>query len=173
MKYFIEVTFVLAIIILLILFVAHDRPFRDVLRVSYISTASMEPVLKVGSIAILTKGKDYRIGDIVSFVSPRSGEIIAHRITGVEEERGVTLYSSKGDRNDLPDPWRVSKNQVLGKVLISIPFLGSLAFFGKTIKGLILLVYIPAFLIVLNEVACITKLVRKHTGSKGNDIIRL
>lgn len=181
MKYFIKIIGCLVATIFLLLFAVNKRVFDGALGISYVLTASMEPALKVGSLVIFTKGGDYKIGDIVTFASPRSGEVISHRVVDSEEVNGNTLYVTKGDRNDLNDPWKIDNSQVLGKVAVALPFLGSLAVFGKTIKGLILLVYIPALLISLNEVSGVVRefgrlakpLKKAFWWLKRNDIIRL
>lgn len=120
-----------------------------------IQSGSMEPTIRTGSVAVDKKADDYKEKDIVTF--KRAEKIITHRITKIVEQNGENLYQTKGDANNGEDLILVRKNDVLGKVLFAIPFLGYAMAFAKTKLGIFLLIIIPALWIIGQEVAKIKK----------------
>ena len=78
-----------------------------------------------GDIMILTNPSDIKVGDVLVFRTDRKDPII-HRVIKVYEENGITYYQTKGDHNlgSNPDEKRISSEQLLGKTLVRIPFLG-------------------------------------------------
>ena len=85
-----------------------------------VSSWSMEPVLHVGDIVIVTGQEDYTPGDIVLYDSGHG--IIVHRIINKQGDK----YTVKGDANPSPDPIQPTKDIILGKVQIVIPYIGNL-----------------------------------------------
>jgi signal peptidase len=118
-------------------------------------TGSMEPAIPVGSIVVI-KPVDpelLTIGDIICFRTSGSATRVTHRIINVTNEGFIT----KGDATEDPDEWIVKKENVIGKVIAVIPYLGYLGFFVRTPVGFILLMVIPATLLILIEIANIVK----------------
>lgn len=83
---------------------------------------SMEPSLYRGDL-IVAEGGSPQVGDIIIYSGPRAYPII-HRVVDVTHEGGVTGYVTKGDNNAAKDPWTVSPEQIHGKAILWIPFLG-------------------------------------------------
>lgn len=75
-------------------------------------TGSMEPEIKAGENIIIKKCKEYKIGDIITYVTNEL-EIVTHRIVSKEEE----LYYTKGDANNSQDYNPISISQIYGKVI--------------------------------------------------------
>ena len=63
------------------------------------------------------------------------------------------MYRTKGDANKSADPEFVSKQNVVGKLVFSIPLVGYLMAFVKTLPGLVIFVFIPAVIIISEEIA--------------------
>lgn len=133
-----------------------------------VQSGSMEPELKTGSIVFNLKFPGYRNGEIITF--QKQGTNITHRIVEVSKGDQDIEYAVKGDANDSADPDRVAKNQVSGRVLLSIPYFGYFAGFLRTLPGLILFIIIPSTIIVYEEINNITKetkkIIRKKRGVK-------
>jgi signal peptidase I len=133
-----------------------------------VQSGSMEPELKTGAIVFNLKFPGYRTGDIITF--QKQGTNITHRIVGVSKGDQGIEYTVKGDANDSADLDQVAKNQVSGRVLFSIPYLGYFAGFLRTLPGLILFIIIPSTIIVYEEINNITKetkkIIRKKKGTK-------
>jgi len=112
----------------------------------------MEPKVKVGSIVVVLPSKNYYQGDIVSF--KKSKNIITHRIFAKLYPDGIRskpIYKTGGDANEELDNWEVKNEEIIGKVVLIIPYLGYLANFAKTPWGFILLVISPATIIIYEE----------------------
>lgn len=75
-----------------------------------------------GDLMILNSAKKSDIGDIIVFFSPYNAEPIIHRVISETENSFIT----KGDGNSAPDAVldKASKQQVVGKALLRIPFAG-------------------------------------------------
>jgi len=73
-----------------------------------------------------------------------------------EEEKGNTIfYTVKGDANEEADAEKVPRENVIGKVLFSIPFLGYTLDFAKKPVGFLLLIWVPAIMIIWEEIRTI------------------
>lgn len=88
--------------------------------IAVVSSWSMEPVLHVGDIVIVTGQENYTPGDIVLYDSGHG--IIVHRIIDKQGDK----YTVKGDANLIADPIQPTNDIILGKVQVVIPYLGSL-----------------------------------------------
>jgi signal peptidase len=69
---------------------------------------------------------------------------------------------TKGDANEDPDQWIVRKENVIGKVVFTIPFIGYLGYFVRTPIGFVLLILLPASVIIIMEIRNIVKELRKQ-----------
>lgn len=95
-----------------------------------VMSGSMEPAFHVGSVVLIAKGRDAKTGDAIAF--DIGGNYITHRITGEDEGGWIT----KGDNNETEDPWRVEKDKVDGKIILSIPYLGYVFHFLTSKRGM-------------------------------------
>ncbi|MCL2860040.1 MAG: signal peptidase I [Oscillospiraceae bacterium] len=93
-----------------------------------ITTESMKPTIKVGDVVIIENCNENELkeGDIIT-VQTNAG-INTHRIVEIttKADTGETEYITKGDNNNVEDPEAISYNQIEGKKVIIIPFLGTL-----------------------------------------------
>lgn len=93
-------------------------------RTSFVLTESMEPEIPVASLLIekkRTKDMSLKTGDVISYSVDADGREmrITHRITAIEG--GV--IRTKGDANQKPDPWTVSRADVEAKVVTVVPYI--------------------------------------------------
>lgn len=91
------------------------------IRPVYIKSGSMEPALPVGSLCFVNTKVDRSTlepGDMIAFSA--GGMEVAHRIIR-ETKQG---FHTKGDANNSPDAGIVFPEQVKGKILVAIPYLG-------------------------------------------------
>lgn len=109
--------------------------------------SSMKPTINDGDaiIVIPTSEKDIKIGDVISY--NRGGWIITHRV--IDKENGKII--TKGDNLSNKDPYLVDPSEVIGKHLLTIPYLGQILVYLSSPIGFILLVLIPGGLLVFNE----------------------
>ncbi|MFR7591071.1 MAG: signal peptidase I [Longibaculum sp.] len=99
-------------------------------------TGSMEPVFSPGDIIVIKKNTDYEINDIVTYTYQDT--LITHRIIGKVAEG----YITKGDANNVPDTELVNDNQIVGKYLFAIPFIGLLRIWIRSPIVIILILLI-------------------------------
>ena len=83
----------------------------------YIKTGSMGKSLPVGTIAIVNTDAKAQEGDIFAYQNGKN--VIIHRIIAIDEEG----YTFKGHANPSQDAAKVTKEQLVGKVIVKIKWL--------------------------------------------------
>ena len=89
-----------------------------------VTGGSMEPTIHKGSLVIdepVTADK-LRLGDIITF--DHYDQTTTHRIVGVEGSTSGTMFSTKGDANQITDPEPLTFPGRVGLVKLAIPGLG-------------------------------------------------
>lgn len=123
-----------------------------------VKSGSMEPAIKTGSVVIVKPSSDYRKGDVVTFKDPKFPKTtVTHRLYEIKDNQGKISFLTKGDANHSPDTTEILQDQVLGKMLFAVPFVGYPVNFAKTMEGLIIMVIIPTVIIVYTELLNIKK----------------
>ncbi|MDO4518931.1 MAG: signal peptidase I [Eubacteriales bacterium] len=98
-------------------------------------SGSMEPKIPTGSVICLHKNvQKFNIGDVVTYecgtpVNDQYSdfshtEFVTHRICDVIEKDKKSYFRTKGDANKDPDGILITPNEIQGKVLFAIPYLG-------------------------------------------------
>lgn len=131
-----------------------------------VQSGSMEPAIKTGSVVITKTEDNYKIGDIITFsLNGKSKEHITHRIINISDK-----FETKGDANEEPDLWQADPTQIVGKSILSIPYLGYFADFVKTPKGFVLLVVIPTSIVIYEEMKSILRETKKIAFRQKNKL---
>lgn len=127
------------------------------LQVYTVLSGSMEPNYHVGSIIYVKKVDpgSLQVGDAISFLISEN-TVATHRIVEVlpdEDDPNVIRFRTKGDANAQVDNALVHCNNLLGKVVGTVPYLGYVSDFVQHPPGtyitigamaiLILLVFVP------------------------------
>jgi signal peptidase len=109
----------------------------------------MEPAIPTGSILVsrTVASDSIIVGDIITFSGSGRDRFITHRVTAIDRTNGI-VFTTKGDANNAEDPYPVPAENVVGKVLVHIPFLGFILSFVKTPLGILLMLVIPGLLII-------------------------
>lgn len=86
----------------------------------------MEPTLSPGDFVVLRTG-EYDVGDVVSYMpfDDVPAQVI-HRILEFNEDGTITL---QGDNNDFIDPFAPTVDDIAGKMVFSVPNIGSVTWF--------------------------------------------
>ena len=111
--------------------------YRPFISMHAISSPSMTPALNVDDVVVdyLVKNpKDIKVGDVITFLPDNYNDnaiTITHRVVQVIEKNGVYFYKTKGDNNKENDSSLVSFDNILGKVLFKIPYVGKMQFLLK------------------------------------------
>ena len=90
-----------------------------------IASNSMNPYIYRGDLVLIEKTdgtNKYQKDDIISF--DYNGKNTVHRIVKIEKIHGEIYYHTKGDNNNTEDDVLVPLNNIHGKVLFKIPYLG-------------------------------------------------
>lgn len=86
---------------------------------------SMTPTIQPNSLVVFWRQSAYSVGEVIAFKVPPYS--ILHRIVAVQADGYVT----KGDANDVTDPGIVQKQNVVGKLILIIPYLGPILFYSS------------------------------------------
>jgi len=133
-------------------------------RVFIVSSGSMEPSLKTGSVVITMPQTEYKIADIVTFTAgPDKKATTTHRIVGI----GGGVFRSAGDANNQPDQTLIDTSKIVGRVVFSLPYAGYLGGFAQTPRGFILLVIVPATIIIYEELKSLVLEIKKIKPKKN------
>jgi signal peptidase I len=92
-------------------------------QVSYVlvNGISMKPGFHGGDLVIVRQAAEYQIGDIVTYLDGNMGAHIIHRIIGMEQDRFIL----KGDNNSWIDAYHPTHAEIIGKLWIHLPKLGT------------------------------------------------
>lgn len=129
---------------------------RTGISVDIVLSGSMEPAIQTGGLVFTdTRQKTPEIGDIITYRIKDSQ--VTHRV--IRKEKGKLI--TKGDANDEEDLVSVNADQVIGKVVFTIPFLGYVAAFirQKTVFAILILM-------ILQELLFITQNERKERRAR-------
>jgi signal peptidase I len=92
-------------------------------------------------------------GDIIVFHQPNSGnELIVHRAIKREISDGEIYFTTKGDGNAGPDYDKVPGDQVVGKVILRIPWIGHTALFLHNSSGIFIIIILIVILVIVEFV---------------------
>lgn len=119
----------------------------------HVISGSMEPGIPIGSLIITTKAEPENLqnGEVITFYGGnQQNSIIVHRI--VENDYTQKQITTKGDANAQEDIKPVPYDQVLGKLLFSVPKLGFLAAAMGTWSGKMVFLMIALIGYVLKNV---------------------
>lgn len=118
----------------------------------FITTNSMKPAISDGDVIIVKQIKENNLeeGDIISFF--KDGQVITHRIVELKEIDNERQYITKGDNNNLEDTNTVKFEQVEGKLVIKIPFLGNILMFLKN-EILVLIIILIILLLYFYKIS--------------------
>lgn len=103
-------------------------------RVLPVLTGSMQPHIDPGDLAVATaKPLDQvRVGDVLIYHPPADERLIVHRVVKVAEGKLGPTIRTKGDDNDVVDPWTAElQGDVAWQVSRVVPKVGHLAVLAK------------------------------------------
>lgn len=93
-------------------------------RIFTVISGSMAPDIPAGSVVYTLPRafEEIRAGDIVTYRQGESGVFVTHRVIGTDPENQVLI--TRGDANAQPDGGGVSRENLVGRVQFSVPYLG-------------------------------------------------
>ena len=155
MKFFFKIIIDIIIILLVIaglFLLVSILPVTGGYKFFVVTSGSMEPTIHTGSIVLVKAETSYQVGDIVTFgKASRLKQPTTHRIFTKGDELGAPVYTTKGDANNAPDREEIRNRDIIGKTVFSIPYVGYAVDAVKKPIGFILIIFIPAIIIIANE----------------------
>lgn len=96
-----------------------------------VTTGSMEPAIPVNSLVVVRKIDpcELKVGDVISFYSrdPLLDNMVnTHRIAAIAQEGQTIRFTTRGDANNVDDPYETTQEELIGKVIVSSYRLGLL-----------------------------------------------
>lgn len=113
-------------------------------------SGSMEPNYHVGALIYVKEQpcEDLKKGDTITFYLSEN-TISTHRIKEVIQEDGKTYYRTKGDANEMEDAKLTPYENVIGKVIFTVPLLGYLSNFIQKPAGKFVAICVSILLIII------------------------
>ncbi len=143
-------------------------PFENLPQSFVVASGSMEPTIKAGSVIFtkMPKLDSLEKGDIITFENPENNtQAITHRIDEISGKDPVVI-KTKGDNNQNSDNWEINEDEILGKHLFTLPYLGYVSNFIRQPRGYILLVVVPAVLIIIKQIFNIKNAIENEIDRK-------
>jgi len=145
--------FIAFIILVALLLIVSVFPITGNIKFLTVQSGSMEPTVKMGGVVLVKPVDDYQIGDIITFGKmTKTKSPITHRIYDMKVVEGDIRYITKGDANEDPDQREVLKGEIVGKVLLSVPYAGYAVDFAKKPLGFAFIILVPAAVIISDEI---------------------
>lgn len=145
MKIFNVLYNIVAIIIVLVFAFTVGLKITDT-KTFAVASPSMEDELHEGDMVFVRKAGEYAEGDIITARLP-SGGMFTHRIDYIDYENNL-VYTT-GDNNPQPDPLPTALDDIIGKVVFSVPALGFISLnFNSTAVITVLAAVLIAIMLV-------------------------
>lgn len=131
-----------------------------------ITTGSMAPTYEIDTLLLVqkTEPSSIRKGDVISFYSSDpvlDGAVNTHRVTEIQKNGDQYVYTTRGDGNNVEDPYPVESGQLVGKVIWSSVILGKIARLVSNPLIFIPVILVPLAIILLGNFFQTIALARK------------
>ena len=140
-------TILVVIVVVIALLLVGARVFG--LQVYAVLSGSMEPTYHVGSVIYVepVDPSEIQVGDPITFVMNEQLTVATHRVVRIDAENSA--FYTKGDANEDPDASPVHFNNLLGKPVFTIPYLGYVSSYVQSPPGIYIAVGAGALLLAL------------------------
>lgn len=140
-------------------------------RIFRVISLSMEPEYKINDIILVheTDVENIKIGDNIAYrssIGDNRQVVITHKVIDIEkDEKGNTLFHTKGIANNVEDPL-VQEKQVYGIVVSKLYIFSIVNKILNNIYGYILLIYIPLAILIIKNIKELISLIKEKTDEK-------
>lgn len=124
-------------------------------------SGSMEPTYHTGSLIYVKKvdASNIKVGDAITFLLNEDLVVATHRVIRIEED-GRYFYT-KGDANDTEDVNPVYFENIIGKPVFTIPYMGYVSNFVSTKQGKVISATIVIAMMIISFIPDIVKKLEK------------
>jgi len=125
-------------------------------------SGSMQPLFNPGDMVVIERldPGSVAVGDIVAFHPPNAEDektLVTHRVVEIVNDDGKIYLRTKGDNNEDVDPFLVPAENVVGRAVFSLPYIGYLTRHNpnRTVKlvAYVLLIVIPGLMVLYGELS--------------------
>ena len=117
-----------------------------------VQSGSMEPAINTGGVVLVKPAEEYRIGDIITFGKVSRTKVpTTHRIHDIRIQDGVPIYTTKGDANEDPDSGEIRDRDIIGRVVLDVPYVGYAVATARKPYGFVALIVVPAAIIIFDQ----------------------
>lgn len=116
----------------------------------HVISGSMEPSIKVGSLIYVkgTEAEAVKEEEVIAYYGVPEGGVITHRV--VENNVVSGTFTTKGDANGREDPMPVPYENYIGKVALTVPYMGKVLTIMTSLYGKIAAACVVGLGAVLN-----------------------
>lgn len=116
-----------------------------------VQSGSMEPTIMTGDVIFAVPQKTYYPNQIVTFRG-EDGRVVTHRLMKKSGSDSDPRFITKGDANRTEDSDQIGVEQIIGKVVFTLPKMGFVIAYTRTPAGLILMVVVPVTIVLTDEI---------------------
>jgi signal peptidase len=130
------------------------------LQVLVVLSGSMQPTFTAGDVIVTvdTPVHSLQVNDIITYWSPDNMKsLVTHRIVNIINDSQGLAFQTKGDANEGVDQYVVPAELVVGRMVLTIPYVGHVASISHSFIGFLLLVLAPGIVVIGAEVVNIVK----------------
>ena len=112
-------------------------------------TPSMYPVITPGSLLFIEPEApaNIHIGEIIEFRAPwANNTLYAHEVVSIKNVGNQIYFKTRGINNPVDDPGLVPGSDVLGEVVLHVPYLGYVLIYGRVSAALVAVLGIASVL---------------------------
>lgn len=106
-------------------------------------SGSMRPGIQPGDLAITrpVAASSLEAGDVIVYVPPGGDEAVMHRLTSIERRDDGLWITTKGDANDVGDPWGAARlrGDTAYRLVAVVPKAGYLPVWTRSARGPVLI----------------------------------
>lgn len=148
-----------AMVLILVFFLLQSKvsgsvPSLGSYQLYIVMSGSMSPAVDTGSLVVVKvlEPEAIKPQDIITFRGEVDKDsITTHRVIAKESQDGIQ-FTTRGDANEVEDPMPVEASQLIGKVVLAVPYAGYAFHFARSREGIMTLVGLVAAVISLELV---------------------
>lgn len=156
-----------ALIVLALLVIISAFSITGSYKLFVVQSGSMEPAIKTGAVVVVKPAEEYQIGEIITFgLVSKTRAPTTHRIHDIRIQGGVPIYITKGDTNNAPDPREIRDRDIIGRVVLDVPYVGYAVATARKPYGFAALIIVPAAIIIFDQSKNIYSELKRMKGKK-------
>lgn len=144
-----------------------------------VGSSSMSPAIAAGDAVLVNTVSASTIeeGDVITFIDGEKatiqagqagGNLVTHRVIDIRQTEQGLAFKTKGDANEEADRGLVPASALVGRVMVTIPYIGHVIIFAGTKLGFIALVAVPLGLLILGELYDLARAARNEREGAAN-----